>query len=388
MGASVNRSIFKEAQFCMTQFRSLCVMGPRQSGKTTLSKMLLQGKPYYNFEDPNTEARFRNSPSKFMQSIAGGAVLDEVQRVPDIFRYLQVMLDRKNKRGQFVLTGSNNFLLHQQISQSLAGRAGYLTLLPFSYGELKNKKVAIDDIYQNIIAGGYPEVRALKLNPQQWLKSYIQTYVQRDVRQLKNISDLSAFNKLLQLCANQVGQLLNRDELAKKIGIDSKTVQSWIGVLEASYIVFLLQPWHNNLNKRIIKSPKIYFYDTGLLCSLLQINSITGLKNHSISGSIFENWCISEIQKNRANQGINQGLYYFRDHLGNEIDLIIQRESGPLAVEIKSAKKADKNLLGGLKYWCKYQRDTSAILLYQGNDMPTESQWINYMSWKNIDSLA
>jgi predicted AAA+ superfamily ATPase len=350
--------------------------------------MLLQGKPYYNFEDPNTEARFRNSPSKFMQSIAGGAVLDEVQRVPDIFRYLQVMLDRKNKRGQFVLTGSNNFLLHQQISQSLAGRAGYLTLLPFSYGELKNKKVAIDDIYQNIIAGGYPEVRALKLNPQQWLKSYIQTYVQRDVRQLKNISDLSAFNKLLQLCANQVGQLLNRDELAKKIGIDSKTVQSWIGVLEASYIVFLLQPWHNNLNKRIIKSPKIYFYDTGLLCSLLQINSITGLKNHSISGSIFENWCISEIQKNRANQGINQGLYYFRDHLGNEIDLIIQRESGPLAVEIKSAKKADKNLLGGLKYWCKYQRDTSAILLYQGNDMPTESQWINYMSWKNIDSLA
>jgi len=350
--------------------------------------MLLRDKPYFNFEDPNTEGGFLNNPNKFMQAISGGAVLDEVQRVPDIFRYLQVMLDRKNKRGQFVLTGSNNFLLHQQISQSLAGRAGYLTLLPFSYGELKNKKVAIDNIHQNIIAGGYPEVRALKLNPQQWLKSYVQTYVQRDVRQLKNISDLNAFSKLLQLCANQAGQLLNRDELAKQIGIDSKTVQSWIGLLEASYIIFLLQPWHNNLNKRIIKSPKIYFYDTGLLCSLLQITSKDGLKKHSLFGSIFENWCISEIQKNRANQGINQGLYYFRDHLGNEIDLIIQKDSGPLAVEIKSATRPDKSLLSGLKYWCKYQRDTSAILLYQGNDMATENQWVNYMSWKNIDSLG
>lgn len=372
----------------MTQFRSLCVMGPRQSGKTTLSKMLLRGKPYFNFEDPNTEARFLSNPDKFMQSILGGAVLDEVQRVPEIFRHLQVILDRKNKRGQFVLTGSNNFLLQQQISQSLAGRAGYLTLLPFSYGELKNKRVALDNIYQNIIAGGYPEVRALKLNPHQWLKSYIQTYVQRDVRQLKNISDLNAFTKLLHLCANQVGQLLNRDELAKKIGIDSKTVQSWISLLEASYILFLLQPWHNNLNKRIIKSPKIYFHDTGLLCSLLQITSLEGLKRHVFMGSIFENWCISEIQKNRANQGLNDGLYYFRDHMGNEIDLIIQKEAGPVAVEIKSSAKANTSLLVGLKYWSKYQPGTSAVLLYQGNDAPTESQWINYMSWKNIDSLA
>ncbi|MEY4543385.1 MAG: hypothetical protein RL411_1462, partial [Bacteroidota bacterium] len=303
----ISRDILKEARTALKQFRALCVTGPRQSGKTTLSKLLLKGKPYVNFEDPSTEAEFLSDPRSFLQKFPNGAVLDEVQRVPDIFRYIQVLLDKRTSRGQFVLTGSNNLLLYQQISQSLAGRAGYLTLLPLSYAELKSAKLPSSDVLVNILNGGYPEVRAKKLQPNRWMQSYIQTYVQRDVRQLKNISNLPAFTKLIQLCASHAGQILNRDEFAKQVGVDNKTIQSWIGILEASYIIFLLQPWHQNMNKRIIKSPKIYFHDTGLLCTLLQLKSKEGLKKHPLYGSIFENWCVAEILKNRSNQGINNG---------------------------------------------------------------------------------
>ena len=383
----ITRAILEEARYSLKQFRALCITGPRQSGKTTLSKLLLKGKPYVNFEDPSIESEFLASPGKFLEKFPNGGILDEIQRVPEIFRYLQVLLDKRTSRGQFVLTGSNNFLLYQQISQSLAGRAGYLTLLPLSYAELKSAKRPVNDILVNILSGGYPEIISKKLNPQKWMQSYIQTYVQRDVRQLKNITNLTAFNKLIQLCANHAGQMLNRDELAKQIGIDSKTVQSWIGLLEASYIVFLLQPWHNNLNKRIIKSPKIYFHDTGLLCTLLQINSKDGLKRHAMMGAIFENWCIAEIMKNRTNPGINDGLFFFRDHLGNEIDLIMDKESGPQAIEIKSSAKRDRKLLSGLKYWSKYQPTANGLLLYQGEDSETDNPMLNYISWKNIDQL-
>lgn len=383
----ITRTIFNEAKYSLKQFRALCITGPRQSGKTTLSKLLLKGKPYVNFEDPSTEAEFLTDPKKFIEKFPNGGVLDEVQRAPEIFRHLQIVLDKRTSRGQFVLTGSNNFLLFQQISQSLAGRAGYLTLLPLSFAELKTAKLPVTDLFNNILTGGYPEIQSRRLHPQKWMQSYIQTYVQRDVRQLKNITNLTAFNKLIQLCASHAGQIVNRDEFAKQIGIDSKTVQSWIGILEASYVVFLLQPWYNNLNKRIIKSPKIYFYDTGLLCTLLQITSKEKLKQHSMVGAIFENWCIAEIKKNRTNQGINEGLYYFRDHLGNEIDLIVEKETGPQAIEIKSSGKKDRSLLSGLKYWNKYQPSSSGILLYQGEDSETDNPLLNFVSWKNIDQL-
>jgi predicted AAA+ superfamily ATPase len=383
----IQRAIIDEARYCLTQFRALCITGPRQSGKTTLSKLLLEGKPYVNFEDPSTEANFLINPAEFLENLHGGAVLDEVQRVPEIFRHLQVLLDKRTSRGQFILTGSNNFLLYQQISQSLAGRAGYLTLLPLSYAEMKAAKMPVHDILKNILQGGYPEIRNQELDAQRWLQSYIQTYVHRDVRQLKNISNLATFNKLIQLCANHAGQILNRDEFAKQLGIDSKTVLSWIGILEASYIVFQLQPWYNNLNKRIVKSPKLYFYDTGLLCTMLQLKSKDGLKNHALSGAIFENWCISEIKKNRTNQGINDSLFYFRDHLGNEIDLIVEKENGPLAIEIKSSGKQDRKLLSGLRYWNKYQPSSDGILLYQGEDGATENELIQYVSWTNIDQI-
>lgn len=381
------RTIMEEAKFSLTQFRALCITGPRQSGKTTLSKALFKGKPYVNFEDPVTQDSFQKEPKKFLDKLRSGAIFDEVQRVPELFRHLQLLMDKNSSRGQFILTGSNNFLLQEQVSQSLAGRAGYLTLLPLSYQELKDNKLLATDLLINMLTGGYPEIWNEKINPQKWLTSYIQTYIQRDVRQLKNIFNLPVFNRFISICANYAGQILNRDELSRQVGVDTKTIQSWLGLLESSYIVFQLQPWHNNLNKRIIKSPKIYFYDTGLLCTLLNISSKTGIKNHPMAGAIFENWCISEIKKNKCNSGEIGGLFYFRDHLGNEIDLIIDKETGPLAVEIKSASKPDIKLIQGLKYWKKYQPSANSILLYQGKNISFGENNIQFLNWEELDSV-
>jgi len=239
-----------------------------------------------------------------------------------------------------------------------------------------------------MINGGYPEIWAEHLNPKKWLDSYIQTYIQRDVRQLRYIQNLAAFNRFVYLCANLAGQILNRDELSRQVGVDTKTIQSWLGLLENSYILFQLQPWYNNLNKRVVKSPKIYFHDTGLLCALLRISSKTGLKNHPMAGAIFENWCIAEIKKNRCNLGDNNGFYYFRENMGNEVDLILEKDTGPLAIEIKSASKPDRSLLRGLQYWKKYQPTFQSILLYQGESTSTENPDINFVYWKEIDSIG
>ena len=383
----IARSILSEARLALTQFRVLCITGPRQSGKTTLSRALFAGKAYVNFEDPSVQFQFQQDPSAFIERYRDGAVFDEVQRVPDVFRYLQVHVDRHTRRGQFILTGSNNYLLQQQVSQSLAGRAGYLTLLPLSFEELQEAGYPKKDVDTYLLKGGYPEIWAEQLKPQKWLESYIQTYIQRDVRQLRNISDLAAFMRLVQLCAHHAGQLLNREELAKQTGVDSKTVQSWLGLLESSYILFQLQPWHNNLNKRIIKSPKLYFYDTGLLCTLLRISSKQGLKQHPMYGAIFENWCVAELCKNRLNRGERDGLYFFRDSTGNEIDVIMEKETGPLAIEIKSSSKEDLPLTGGLRYWRKYQPGRQGILLYQKTSRKTDHPDLGLLSWTDIGEI-
>jgi len=381
----IHRAITPEARHALSQFRALCLTGPRQSGKTTLSRYLFKGKPYLNYEDPVTHARFLDDPHGFMKSCAGGAVLDEVQRVPDVFRHLQILLDKDRRRGQFILTGSNNFLLQERVAQTLAGRAGYLTLLPMSYQELRDGGIPVDDLLHNIRCGGYPEIRTEKLNPNTWLGSYVQTYVQRDVRQIKNIANLALFSRFVRICANYAGQILNRDEMARQVGVDTKTVLSWLGLLENSYILFQLTPWHSNLNKRIIKSPKLYFHDTGLLCSLLNITSREGLKAHPMCGAIFENWCIAEIRKNRCNRGLYDDMFYLRDSTGNEIDLIVEKETGPLAIEIKSAKKTDSHLFQGLKFFKKYQSGAQTLLLYQGKSVTEEAHGHACLCWNEID---
>jgi predicted AAA+ superfamily ATPase len=380
----IPRMILPYAKQSLQQFRALCITGPRQSGKTTLSKQLFKSKPYINFENPSVQYEAEINPELFLKKYKNGAVFDEVQRVPHIFRYLQEILDQDKKRGQFILTGSNNFLLQEQISQSLAGRAGYLSLLPFSYSELAEAGTIVKDVNKLILTGGYPEIWDQHLNPSIWLNSYVQTYVQRDVRLLRNITNLATFNRFINLCANYSGQILNRDELAKQTGVDTKTVLAWLGLLENSYIIFLLQPWHNNMNKRIIKSPKLYFYDTGLLCYLLGIKSNVALHRHIAYGSIFENWVITEIKKNNLNSGLNDGMYYFRDNVGNEVDLITVRDESPLAIEIKSASKFDNSMLRGLHFWQKNQPKSSAILLYGGSTAQTVSSTINVAPWTDV----
>jgi uncharacterized protein len=383
----IARLILPEAKQALTQFRALCITGPRQSGKTTLSKQLFKGRPYVNFENPSVQHEAEQNPQAFLQQYKSGAIFDEVQRVPDIFRYLQGILDKSRKRGQYILTGSNNFLLQERVSQSLAGRAGYLSLLPFSYTELVNAKLAATDINKHILTGSYPEIWNEQLIPGTWLNSYIQTYVQRDVRLLRNISNLAVFTRFLYLCAGYAGQILNRDELAKQTGVDTKTILAWLGLLENSYIIYLLQPWYNNMNKRIIKSPKLYFYDTGLLCCLLGIKSLTGLRNHTAYGALFENWVITEIRKNNFNAGQNEGMYYFRDNTGNEVDLITQRDGNPLAIEIKASAKVNSTMLRGLHFWQKNQPQGHSILLHGGAANEIVNERMGIVPWTEVANL-
>jgi predicted AAA+ superfamily ATPase len=347
--------------------------------------MLFKGKPYVSFENPSVQHEADKNIAAFMKRYSKGAILDEVQRVPVVFRQLQGMLDKQTRRGQYILTGSNNFLLQEQISQSLAGRAGYIELLPFSYSELKKARLnKYDDAAGYIYTGGYPEIWDEGLSPKSWLQSYIQTYVQRDVRLLRNITNMAAFSRFISICAHYAGQIINRDEIAKQVGVDTKTILAWLGLLENSYIIFMLQPWYNNLNKRVIKSPKLYFTDTGLLCNLLGLNSITSVKNSSHYGALFENWIMSEIKKNRSNAGITGGMYYFRDSAGNEVDLITEKNNEPFAIEIKASKKPDRNMMKGMLYWKKQVKDSSLMLIHGGVMNETSDENINLMSWQNI----
>ncbi|MBX2962846.1 MAG: ATP-binding protein [Cyclobacteriaceae bacterium] len=383
----IARQILPEAKHALTQFRALCITGPRQSGKTTLSKLLAKDKPYVNFENPSLQYEAELDPHSFLKQFKDGAILDEVQRVPVIFRYLQGILDQNRARGQYILTGSNNFLLQEQVSQSLAGRAGYLSLLPLSYAELVNAKLAEPEIARHILTGGYPEIWNENLFADIWLKSYVQTYVQRDVRLLRNITNLALFTRFIHLCANHAGQILNRDELSRQTGVDTKTILAWLGLLESSYIIFLLQPWYNNLNKRIVKSPKLYFYDTGLLCHLLQIKSQTALKKYRHYGFLFENWIISELKKNRFNDGQPENLYYFRDNVGNEVDLITEKNGEPFAIEIKASLNVNTAMLHGLNFWLKYQPAGHCVLLYAGKKNEVVNDRMGIVPWNEVANL-
>ncbi len=383
----IARQILPEAKHALSQFRALCITGPRQSGKTTLSKLLAKNKPYVNFENPSVQHEAELDPQAFLKQYKKGAILDEVQRVPAIFRYLQGILDQNRARGQFILTGSNNFLLQEQVSQSLAGRAGYLSLLPLSYAELQNAKLDTPHVNRHILTGGYPEIWNEKLVADTWLKSYVQTYVQRDVRLIRNISNLGLFMRFIYLCATHAGQILNREELARQTGVDTKTILSWLGLLENSYIIYLLQPWHNNLNKRIVKSPKLYFYDTGLLCHMLGLKTLSALSGSRHYGFLFENWVISEIKKNQSNTGQREGLYYFRDNVGNEVDLISSKNEEPIAIEIKAATKVKKTMLHGLYFWQKYQPSGHAVLLHAGNTNEVVNDRLGVVPWTEVGNL-
>lgn len=368
------------------QFKAVAIMGPRQSGKTTLSRMCFPEKPYVSLENPQNRRFAIDDPVGFLSTYPDGAILDEIQRTPELLSWLQQRLDEELRKGTFILTGSNNLLFLEQITQSLAGRVAYLDLLPFSLPELSDIPNVLDSLNSRLFKGGYPPVQAEKVEPENWFPAYIRTYIERDVRQIKNIDNLLAFEKCLSLCAGRTGQLVNYSNLANEVGVDYKTIQSWLGVLQASYIIHFLPPYFKSFNKRIIKTPKLYFYDTGLLCYLLRISTEADLVQHPYRGNIFENFIVNELIKRRFNQGQPSNLYFWRDRTGNELDIIIDEGTSLIPVEIKSGQSIRQDFFKNMEFWKKLTGRSGGVVYYGGEENQKRSNGIEVKSWRTLIS--
>ncbi len=343
--------------------------GPRQSGKSTLLKSLFSDFQYVSLEDPDIRLFAENDPRSFLRTYPDKAILDEVQRVPELFSYLQSHIDNENREGMYLLAGSHNFLLMQSIGQSLAGRTAVLKLMPFSQKELRAADILPDDINMQIFTGCYPRIFDKDIAATDFYPYYIQTYVERDVRMIKNIGDLSRFIRFIKLCTGRIGQLLNLSSLANDCGIAVSTASEWIALLEASYIIYLLKPDHRNFSKRLVKTPKLYFTDTGLACSLLEIQSEKELSNHYLRGSLFENVVINEFVKEAYHNGREPNLTFWRDKTGNEVDLLVSEGNIQKAYEIKSGETYNTDYFKGIDYWAKLSgaKPENCFVIYAGN---------------------
>jgi len=335
-----------------------------------------------SLENPDNRQFAYEDPRGFLEMYARGAVLDEIQHAPLLFSYLQQILDESSQPGRFILTGSNNFMLQESISQSLAGRIAYQILLPFSYHEIRSLPgISLQEI---MFRGSYPPVWDQPVDPGTWMTNYISTYIERDVRQIKNISNLITFERFLKLCAGRVGQILNRNNLAVETGIDNKTVDAWISILESSFIIYRLKPYFRNFNKRIIKSPKLYFYDTGLAASLLGIHESSQLNNHPLTGSLFENYITGEILKIQHHYSKPFDLYYWRDSTGHEIDILSEGSFGLLPIEIKAGKTITSDYFKNLTFFQQLSNTKQAAVIYTGNNMQQRSNGITVIPWDRI----
>ncbi|HPN32673.1 MAG TPA: ATP-binding protein [bacterium] len=364
------------------------ITGPRQSGKTTLVKHLFPKYKYISLENPDNRDFAINDPKNFLATYNNKIIFDEIQRVPELFSYIQEVIDTDNFSGRYILTGSNNFLLMEQISQTLAGRIILFNLLPFSYSELSNSKfknLNIDDI---IYHGLYPRCYDTNISTELFFQTYINTYIERDVRQLKNISNLLLFQKFIKLCAARIGKELNQTSLGNEIGVDHKTVNAWFSILEASYILYKLPPYYKNINKRLIKSPKIYFYDTGLVCSLLGLKTIEHLKTHYLYGELFENFVINELTKYYLHSGFNSELFFLKDKTGHEIDCVIDSPNSFIAIEIKSGSTVSDAYFKNLKYYSELNdgKTKNNFVVYSGIENQSR-QHGKIINWKNLPNI-
>lgn len=350
-------------------YGAVSITGPRQSGKTTLVKALFPKHEYVNLENPRDLDTVKSDPAGFIKSIKTGVVIDEIQRYPELLSYIQVSIDESYKPGKYIITGSQNLLLLSKINQSLAGRVSIIKLLPFSVNEIKKIHKFKNDIVELMYKGFYPAIYDKKFDPGEYYANYINTYVERDVRSIQNIGDLSSFNKFLQILATRIGQLLNLSEIGTQVGVSHKTIKSWISILEASYIILLLEPHFKNLGKRIVKSPKVYFTDIGLASSLLKLDTEKEISNYYAYGSLFENLVILDIYKNILNHQLTSKLYFFRDKGGNEIDLIVDKGTKIIPIEIKASTTYNSKFLKGITYYNKLLKttDNKGILVYPGS---------------------
>ncbi len=379
----IKREIEKELLSLMEDYPVVTITGPRQSGKTTLAKTTFPGYNYCNLENPEIRQLAENDPNAFFTSFSQPLIIDEIQRVPQLLSFIQVIVDEKNKKGLFLLTGSHQQSLREAVSQSLAGRTALLRLLPFSIKELLSANIELNRdklIYTGFLPGIYDN----KLNPTKAYRNYFQTYVERDLRQLLQVKNLSNFENFIRLLAGRVGQILNLHALSGDLGVSATTLTHWLSVLEASFLVFRLQPYFENFGKRLVKSPKLYFTDVGLVCYLLGIETPEQVTRDPLIGGLFENMVVLEAVKTRLNKGFDPNLFYFRDNNKNEVDLIYKKQRMLTPIEIKSAMTFNEKLLKGIAYFQRTSNQAQKGYLVYSGDLTFERDNVHVINFKDV----
>lgn len=379
----VSRNSTEKILEMATKFPVLLFTGPRQSGKTTLAKAIFTNHKYVNLENPDSRIFARTDPRGFL-AFYDRAIIDEAQNVPELFSYIQQIVDDKNEPGQFILSGSQNFLLLESITQTLAGRVYRVELLPLSYAELST--VQEIDFIPLILQGGYPRIYDRQIAPKDFYPSYIKTYVERDVRPIANVHNLTLFRNFLILCAHNVGQLFVANNIAKQLGVDHKTVKNWLSILNTSYIAFTLDPYHKNLSKRVIKTPKLYFYDVGLVAHILGLETREDLITSNYKGALFENFILLEIKKTHNAFGISRNYAFWRDSNQNEIDLLIAHGHKVTCVEMKFSQTVKSDFIKGLHYLDKIKGNLQ-LSHFLVNTLQESQNRTNetIVSWKDVD---
>jgi uncharacterized protein len=379
----ITRNIEKEVLLMSSAYPVVTITGPRQSGKTTMCKHLFPELPYFSFENPDIRLMAKTDPRGFLSKLKKGAILDEIQNVPQILSYLLQIVDEHKNGVNYILTGSNNFSLINKISQSLAGRTAVLKLLPFSFSEMASGlNLSTDEI---IFRGFYPANFSSNISPIKIYRNYYETYLERDLRELINIKELGLFQKFVKLCAGRIANLLNASALASEVGVSVKTIQSWIAVLEASFVLFRLQPYYENISKRLIKSPKLYFYDTGLASYLLGIDDVKQLERDPLRGALFENMIVAEHLKQRFNKGLDANFFFYRDSHHNEVDLIYRQANRIIAVEIKSAQTFHIDFLKNLlKIQSIFPENLKQMLLVYDGDTETTIKDVDILNFRRL----
>ena len=383
----INRNLAPILIEAARKFPSITLTGPRQSGKTTLCRNLFPSHPYASLEAPDIRAFATEDPRTFLAQFPQGCIIDEVQRVPDLLSYLQGIIDEDPAPGRWILTGSQNLSLLKSVSQSLAGRTAVYNLFALVHDEITRFDKYPENLEEALFTGAYPRIFDLDLDPSEWFRSYVATYVERDVRALSNVADIATFQRFVQLCAGRTAQLLNFSSLANDCGISQPSAKAWINILETSFIVFRLPAFHLNLRKRLVKMPKLHFYDTGLVCWLLGIRTPEQLYSHPLRGPIFETWVTSEIIKLRTNRGKTGGLSFYRDRNGAEADIIIEHPSHITLLDAKSSASASSGLLSGVrrirKHLCELSRPVDVAIVYGGDNFQRRSDG-NIVPWHRL----
>jgi uncharacterized protein len=384
----IDRVLGKKIVAAAQKMPVVAVTGPRQSGKSTLIQHVFPAHSYINLEDHEQRRFAIDDPKGFLQNLGTQAIIDEIQHVPDLLSYIQVTVDREKVPGQFVVSGSQNLLLLEQVSQSLAGRVAIFNLLPFSLEEVQHTEFALSNYEDYLLNGFYPRIYEQRLNPTEWLLDYIQTYVERDLRQVINVGDLGAFRQFLEICAGRIGQLVNLSDIGSLVGVSYQTINKWLSVLQTSFIVHLLRPYHRNFNKRIVKTPKLYFYDTGLACALMNLRSVDDLNRHFSKGALFENFIINEVLKNHLNRNIHAGQYFWNAAGAHEIDLLLDKGGRLFPIEIKSGRTLNSQFFDSLQYFQPLSGalPEESFLVYGGEEVQKRST-AQVLGWRHLEKI-